>query len=189
MKKVLFGCAGLLAVIIVIAIIGALMFVSIKNGLIQREEGVTAAWGQVENQLKRRADLIPNLVETVKGYSVHEKEAIASVTEARAKLAGNSGATMGDRAKMENELSGALSRLLVIAENYPNLKADKNFQGLMDELAGTENRIGVARKDYNEAVREFNTKIRQFPGSLFGFAKREYFQVDEKDKAVPNVKF
>lgn len=189
MKKVLIGLGIFLAILIVL--LGGLggCYISIKNGLIQQEEDVTAQWAQVENQLKRRSDLIPNLVETVKGFSVHEKEVIASVTEARAKLAGSQSAAPAERAKLEGELSNAISRLLVVVENYPTLKSDTHYIALMDELAGTENRIAVARKDYNNAVRAFNTKIKQFPGSLFGFEKREYFEIEEKDKEVPKVKF
>lgn len=177
--------AGVIAVIVVI------MAVSGYNGLVGMNEDVNGKWAQVENQLQRRADLIPNLVNTVKGYAAHEQGAIQSVSDARAKLAGaQSPAT---KAEANGELSGALSRLLMIAENYPNLKADQNFRALQDELAGTENRMTVARQDYNNSVQGFNTKVRTFPTSIYagmlGFSEKEYFKAAEESKAVPEVKF
>ncbi|MGI6354396.1 MAG: LemA family protein [Lentisphaerae bacterium] len=180
-----------IAVVVGLLLLAAVIFfawISFKNGIIRQREDIDAEWSQVENQLKRRADLIPNLVNTVKGFAAHETEAIAAVTEARARL-GGAGNTIADRAKSENELSSALSRLLVVVENYPNLKADQNFRQLSDELAGTENRIAVARRAYNEAVRAYNTKIKQFPGSLLGLETCEYFEIAEADKAVPKVEF
>lgn len=161
------------------------------NSLVGVNETVNGKWSQVENQLQRRADLIPNLVNTVKGYAAHEQQAIQSVADARAKLAGAQGPAA--KAEANGELNSALSRLLVVAENYPNLKADKNFRALMDELSGTENRIAVARKDYNDVVQVFNTKIRSFPSNLFagmtGFTAKEYFKADEGAQRVPQVKF
>lgn len=188
MKKFLFVFAAVVVALLLVAALAFFAWMSFKNGIIRQRENVDAEWSQVENQLKRRADLIPNLVSTVKGFAAHETEAIAAVTEARARL-GGAGGTVADRAKTENELSGALSRLLVIVENYPNLKADQNFRQLSDELAGTENRIAVARRAYNEAVRAYNTKIKQFPGSLLGLETCEYFEITEADKAVPKVEF
>lgn len=178
---------------IVIALVALLIVGGITsyNGLVGMNENVNGKWSQIENQLQRRSDLIPNLVNTVKGYAAHEQTAIQSVADARAKLAGAQGPAA--KAEANNELNGALSRLLVVVENYPNLKADKNFRALMDELSGTENRIAVARKDYNDAVQGYNTKIRSFPASLFagmfGFSSKEYFKAEEGAKQVPQVKF
>ena len=154
------GLQVVIALIVIIAILGLFAF-STYNGLVTSEEAVTSAWSQVENQLQRRLDLIPNLVNTVKGYAAHEEAVFTEVTRAREKLIG--AGSVADMAEANQELSGALSRLLAIAENYPQLKADANFRQLADELAGTENRIAVARMDYNNAVQTFNTKIRRFP--------------------------
>jgi LemA protein len=179
--------------IIVIAILVILVVaaVSTYNSLARKDVMVDNTWAEIDNQLKRRSDLIPNLVETVKGYATHEKELFENIANARAKLAG--AATIPDKIGAANELSGFLGRLLAIAENYPQLKANENFLHLQDELAGTENRIAVSRTRYNQAVRDFNTAIRVFPSNIMagflGYQKREFFEVPESDKEVPAVKF
>lgn len=174
--------------VVVVLVIGGM---SSYNNLVNMSENVNGKWSQIENQLQRRADLIPNLVSTVKGYAAHERQAIQAVADARAKLGGAQGPSA--KAEANGELNTALSRLMVIAENYPNLKADKNFRALMDELSGTENRLAVARKDYNESVQIYNTTIRSLPASVFagyyGFGHVEYFKADEGAKQVPQVKF
>ncbi len=181
---------GLIIAGVIIAVL-VVMGISGYNGLVSLNENVNSKWAQIENQLQRRADLIPNLVNTVKGYAAHEQQAIAAVADARAKLAGAGGPAA--KAQANGELNSALSRLLVVAEAYPNLKADANFRALMDELSGTENRIAVARKDYNDVVQVYNTKIRSFPSSIFagmlGFGAKEYFKAEEGAKQVPAVKF
>lgn len=180
-----------LVIVIALVAVLALFGISSYNGLVSMNENVNGKWSQIENQLQRRADLIPNLVNTVKGYAAHEQQAIQAVADARAKLAGANGPAA--KAQANGELNSALSRLLVVAENYPNLKADQNFRSLMDELSGTENRIAVARKDYNDSVQIYNTKIRSFPSSMFagmfGFGPKEYFKAEEGAKQVPQVKF
>lgn len=174
----------------VIVIFGLMLF-SGYNSLVDISENVAGKWSQIDNQLQRRADLIPNLVETVKGYAAQEKEIFTQVAEARAKLAGAQ--SVGQAAQADQALTGALGRLLVIAENYPQLKSDANFRSLQDELAGTENRIAVARKDYNDAVQVYNAKIKRMPTALYagilGFEAKEYFRAAEEAKNVPNVDF
>ncbi len=187
-KKILLVVIGILVLIV------ALPFFYIKgtyNSLVVMDEQVNAAWAQVENQLQRRYDLIPNYVETVKGYAAHEREVFIEVTEARSKVAGASG--VEEKIDANNQLTSALSRLMVVVERYPDLKANQNFIRLQDELAGTENRIAVERRRYNETVREFNTKVRQFPtnmlAGMLGFEKAEFFEVPEDVKTAPEVKF
>jgi LemA protein len=161
------------------------------NRFVSQEEAVKAQWAQVQNQLQRRNDLIPNLVETVKGYASHEKEVFQQIAESRAKLAGAQ--TPADAIAAANQQSAALGRLLVIAENYPNLKANEQFNRLSDELAGTENRIAVERMRYNERVQEYNTGRRQFPGVLtakmFGFKDYPLFEAPVAAQQVPKVSF
>jgi LemA protein len=178
--------------IVVFLILGIFLYVKGSyNSLVSLDEGVKAAWAQVENQLKRRYDLIPNYVETVKGYAKHEKEVFLKVTEARAKV--GSATTINDKISANNQLSTALSRLLLVVERYPTLKANANFIRLQDELAGTENRIAVERRRFNEAVKQYNIKIRRFPTNLmaniFGFEKTTFFQTPESEKEVPKVAF
>jgi LemA protein len=181
-------------VIGVIVLILLIFFLSIRgtyNRLVALDENVKTAWSQVENQLQRRLDLIPNYVETVKGYAKHEREVLIQVTKARAKVAG-AGSIEG-KIEANNALSSALARLLVVVERYPDLKASQNFIRLQDELGGTENRIAVERRRYNEAVRVYNTTIRSFPtnimAGMFGFQRAELFQAPEAAKAPPKVKF
>ncbi len=161
------------------------------NRLVTMDENANKRWSDVDSQLQRRLDLIPNLVETVKGYSIHEKEVLKNVSDARAKLAGAK--NVDEKINGQNELSGALARLLVVVENYPNLKADANFRQLMDELAGTENRINISRRDYNQAVQEYDQSIRRFPtviyARLFGFQPKPYFQADKGAAEAPKVNF
>jgi len=176
--------------IVVVFIFGS-WYVNTRNSLVQMEESVSAAWSEIDNQLQRRSDLIPNLVATVKGYASQEEQIFTQIAEARAKLAGAN--TVPETAAGYNQMQSALSRLLVVVENYPELKSNQNFIRLQDELAGTENRIAVARRRYNEAVRQFNTRIRSFPASIIagqlGFSAKEYFQIEESAKQVPTVDF
>lgn len=161
------------------------------NSLVVMDESVQGAWAQVENQLQRRYDLIPNLVETVKGYAAHEKEVFVKVTEARSKVAG--AGNINDKIQANNELSSALSRLLVVVERYPELKANTNFIRLQDELSGTENRIAVERRRFNETVKAYNIKIRSFPtnivAGMFGFEKAAFFDVPQERQEAPKVAF
>ncbi|RFU70544.1 LemA family protein [Peribacillus saganii] len=185
------GFKGPLIIIGVIVIGAVIMLASSYNGFVSAEENVDKSYAQIENQLQRRLDLIPNLVNTVKGYAAHEKEVIESVSNARARLAGAT--SPEEEANANAELTNALSRLLVVVENYPNLKADKQFTQLMDELAGTENRLAVSRKDYNEEVAQYNKKVKRFPGALVagitGFDAKEYFEADPRAIETPNVDF
>ena len=184
----------LLIVVGILVLIVLVPFLYLKgtyNSLVTLDEGVKAAWAQVENQLQRRYDLIPNYVETVKGYAAHEKEVFVKVTEARSRVTGAS--TISNKIKANNELSSALSRLLVVVERYPELKANTNFIRLQDELAGTENRIAVERRRYNETVKVYNIKIRRFPtnmiAGMFGFEKATFFEVPKERQEAPKVKF
>src|SRR4051812_21874307 len=181
----------LVAVVAIVAVVG-MSLMGARNGLVTADENISNSWAQVENVLQRRADLVPNLVQTVKGYAKHEEDIFIQVAEARAKLAGAT--SIPGKIAANDQLSGALSRLLVVAERYPELKANQNFQSLQDELAGTENRIAVERMRFNEAVKDYNIRVRSFPSniaaSLFGFEKKEiYFHADEGAKTAPKVQF
>jgi LemA protein len=162
------------------------------NRIVNEEQQVEAAWSQVENQLQRRADLIPNLVEVAKGYAKHEKGVFDDIAQARAAMMG--AGSRAEKIQAANSFEGAVGRLFAITENYPNLKADANFQRLMDELAGTENRLAVERKRYNDAVQQYNSDVRGIPGSWWakigGFpAQKDYFKAESGAKAVPKVSF
>jgi LemA protein len=188
---------GLIALIVVgiLVVFGLVLAGSLfgtHNQLVQEREAIKGAWSQVDVVLQRRADLIPNLVETVKGYAKHEETAIDSVTSARAALGGAQ--TPKEKIAANSQLDTALSRLLVVVENYPNLKANENFMRLQDELSGTENRIAVERRKYNETVQKYNTDIELFPNniaaSIWGFKREDaYFQADAASKQAPKVKF
>ena len=179
--------------IIILAVVALSCFssCSIYNNMVDAREGVRARFSTVDVQLQRRSDLIPNLVRTVQAYNVHERDLIESVVNARARLGGVT--SDEERIAAENQMSGALSRLLVVVENYPDLKADANFRQLMDELSGTENRISVARRDYNEAVRTYNSMILRFPGNMiadrYGFTSAAYFEAAPAAYVVPVVSF
>ena len=191
MKKGLIGCLVVLGGLLLLALIFGSGLMRAYNGLVSERESVDKSWAQVENVLQRRGDLIPNLVETVKGYASHEKEVFEKVADARGRLAG---ATTPQEASAANAgLTSALGRLLAISENYPDLKANENFIRLQDELAGSENRIATERMRYNETVRVYNTHIKSFPANLiagfFGFKEKDYFEAEAGAKEVPKVKF
>ena len=184
---------GILAVIV-------LWVANVYNGFVAAEEEVESAWAQVENQYQRRSDLVPNLVATVKGYAAHEQQTLEGVVEARAKATqitiDPTNATPEQLAafqKAQGELSQALGRLLAVAENYPDLKANENFRDLQAQLEGTENRIAVARQLFNETARAYNTKVRRFPSNIIaaicGFEKKPYFEAEEGASKAPKVEF
>lgn len=196
------GCLIAVAIAIIVAISIYSWGVRSYNNMVKMDEGVKASWSQVENVYQRRMDLIPNLVATVKGYAAHEKETFEAVTEARAKLGGmvNIGEeVLNDPAMFEKfqqaqaGLSGALQRLMVVQENYPELKADQNFLALQDQLEGTENRITVERKRFNETANGYNVYIKQFPrafiANMFGFKEKPYFKGTEGSEVAPKVEF
>ena len=177
--------------IAILAFILIIWFVSAYNSLITLSESVDTSWAQVENQFQRRADLIPNLVSTVKGYAEHEKSLFTEITELRSQWA-NAG-SRGEKIQVAQGMESALSRLLVVAENYPQLKANENFLSLQTQLEGTENRVAVERGRYNDAVRAYNIKIQRIPtnivANMFGYEKEEYFEADEGAQTVPSVQF
>ena len=185
-----------------IVVIGAIAMwlISSYNGLVKMDEGVSTAWSNVENQYQRRADLIPNLVNTVKGYAEHEKETLEAVVAARSKATPNTvdpenmtPEKLQEYQKAQGEIGAALGRLLAITEAYPDLKANENFKELQAQLEGTENRISVERRNFNEVARSYNTAIRTFPrtiiAGMFGFDKRPYFEAEEGANKAPEVKF
>ncbi len=189
-------------IITIIAVIAIAVIYSISsyNSLVSQDESVSTAWSNVENQYQRRADLIPNLVNTVKGYAAHEKETLDAVVSARSK-ATQATISIDDLTpeklqayqRAQGEIGAALGRLLAITENYPDLKANENFQALQAQLEGTENRISVERRKFNEIAKSYNTTIRRFPkniiAGLFGFEKRPYFEAAEGSEKAPEVKF
>lgn len=187
-------------IIIVVAAVAIIWAVTSYNGLVKMDEGVGTAWSNVENQYQRRADLIPNLVNTVKGYASHEKETLDAVVTARTRATQMTVSAddltpekLQAYQKAQGEVGTALGRLLAITENYPDLKANQNFLELQVQLEGTENRISVERRNFNEAAKSYNTAIRTFPRNLlagmFGFEKRPYFEAEEGASKAPEVKF
>jgi len=196
-----FGALGVVGVLVAIAVAIGLWFASANNRFVSLNENVRSRWSQVENDYQRRMDLIPNLVETVKGVAGFEKETYTAVAEARSQAAKVqvSGDVLADPQKFaqfeqaQQSLSGALSRLLVTVEKYPDLKASQNFQNLQTQLEGTENRIAVERKRFNDAVAEYNVAVQQFPGRLaagfLGYQPKPYFQADAGAREAPKVKF
>jgi LemA protein len=192
MKKGFAGIAVLVGILVLVAVLFASSFFRIRNQFVTQKETVRAAWSQVDNVIQRRADLIPNLVGTVKGYAAHEQKVFDDIASARAQLGG--ARTPAERIAANAQIESALSRLLVVVENYPNLKADQQFLRLQDELAGTENRISVERRRYNDAVQAYNTNIQLFPNSLVasmsGFQREDaYFKAEASAREVPKVDF
>ena len=177
---------GLIVVLVIIAVV-VIFFVGIYNSLITLRNRADNSWAQVDVQLRRRYDLIPNLVETVKGYATHEKETFQNVTEARAQAI--NAQTVKEQGDAENMLTGALKSLFAVAENYPDLKANQNFLMLQEELAGTEGKIAYARQFYNDTVMKFNTKQQVFPSNIvanmFNFQEKEYFEIEEPEAREP----
>jgi len=191
-----------LAVVAVVVIGFAMWYVSVANDLVRLDQSVNAAWAQVQTQYQRRLDLIPNVEETVRGFAKQERTVLTEVTQARANAAGsikltpealNDPQAMQKFAAAQGQLSGALSRLLVTVERYPELKSDRTFQGLMTELEGTENRIAVARRNFNEAVKAYNSRVQFIPGSLVasmrGYKPKAYFEAVSGAETAPKVKF
>ncbi|MBZ5602783.1 MAG: LemA family protein [Acidobacteriia bacterium] len=186
------GALIVLGVVVVVALILGGSLMGSRNELVAEREAINGQWAQVDSAMQRRLDLIPNLVETVKGAATHEEKVIGEVTEARAAMMGAK--TPQQKIDANNQLSGALGRLMVVVENYPNIKANENFLSLQNELAGTENRINVERRKYNEAVQRYNTDIALFPkniaAGMFGFSREDaYFKADTAAKEAPKVKF
>jgi LemA protein len=181
-----------LVVLLVVVVLVIFYFVGIYNALIRLRNQVKNAWSQIDVQLKRRHDLIPNLVETAKGYMQHERETLENITKARSQAMSAQG--VGEKSKAEGLLSGAISRFLLVVENYPDLKANQNFLALQEELTSTENKIAFARQAYNDQVLFFNNKIQMFPSNIvaqmFNFQKEEFFEIEEeKEREAPKVDF
>jgi LemA protein len=192
LSKTLIVLIVIVAVILLVVLVGFGQYVGVKNTLVTKNEAVKASWSQVDIVLQRRADLIPNLVETVKGYAKQEQTVFGDIARARSALL--SAGSPQEKIAANGQLDGALGRLLVIVENYPQLKSNENFLRLQDEIAGTENRIAVERKRYNDTLQDYNTYVQQFPNSLFagmaGFKPNEaYFAASEASRAVPKVNF
>lgn len=188
MRKVLIVIGILVALLLVAGLAFGGMFVSRRNEMVAMREGIQGAWAQVDTVIQRRADLVPNLVETVKGIAAQEKEVFTNIANARAAMAG--ARTPADRIGANDQMSGALSRLLLIVENYPQLRSSENFIRLQDELAGTENRIAVERRKYNQAVQQYNTHIQLFPNSIVasisGYQREDaYFRTTEEARQAP----
>ena len=190
---------GMVITLAVIAVI-ALWSISAYNGMVGMDEGVQGKWADVETQYQRRSDLIPNLVNTVKGYAAHEKETLAAVVQARSEATNvkidptnMTAEQMAQYQQAQNGVSSALGKLLVVVEKYPDLKANQNFLELQAQLEGTENRITVARRNFNEAAKEYNTAIRRFPknilAGMFGFEKKAYFEAEQGAEKAPQVEF
>jgi LemA protein len=182
---------GFIILIIIIAVV-VLFMVSMYNSLVRLRNQVKNAWSQIDVQLKRRHDLIPNLIETVKGYMTHERETLQNITNARSRAVSAQG--VGEKAKAERELTSALGQLNVVVENYPDLKANQNFLALQEELTSTENKISFARQSYNDQVLGYNNKIQMFPtnimAGMFNFKQEEFFELEDKgEREVPKVSF
>jgi len=190
-KYVLIGVIAAIAFGFVLTASGVIWYISTRNNLVRLDETINQAEAEIDNQLQRRSDLIPNLVNTVRGYAAHEHQVFGDIANARARLAG--AGTIEEKAASYNEMQSALSRLLVVVEAYPALQANRNFIALQDELAGTENRIAVARRRYNDSVSTFNVRIRAFPGSIvagqLGFTRRAYFEIADTARTAPVVAF
>ena len=197
MKK---GCLIAVIAVVVVAVLVGVWAMGSRNSFVTKEEGVASAWAQVENVYQRRADLIPNLVETVKGYATHEQSTLEGVVSARARATQVTidpdkidAESLRRFQEAQGELGAALSRLLAVTENYPDLKANENFLALQQQLEGSENRIAVERRKFNEAARAYNTKIRRFPGNIvagmFGFETKPYFEADSSAAVAPKVEF
>jgi LemA protein len=201
MKRGMIIFLAILGAVVILGLLVVGWLTGMYNSLVKLDESVSQSWAQVQNQYQRRLDLIPNLVETVKGYATHEKDVFTEVAEARASVGKlvvtpevlNNPQTFQKFQQAQGELSSALSRLLAVAENYPQLKANENFLQLQNQLEGTENRITTERRRFNEVVQEYNVRVRTFPTSIFagmfGFGQKQYFQAEPGAEKAPKVKF